>query len=223
MIDKLSRDMYRRIGSFSFFVTNIIKLWNLICFQLSNCIGGDLVTHRYLRYIDSWDESTFREFMQEFGQDVWNYAYFLTKRKVLADDITQEVFIKAYYHISEFRGQSSVKTWLLTITRNMAFNIKRSAYIRKVLLTDRLRHDAAARSAEQEVMDQWRSERIWSIVMELPSKYREVIVLDAFYKLPLKEIGELLQIPEGTVKSRLFRAREKVQIQLKEELDYGTV
>lgn len=65
-------------------------------------------------------EMTLREMMEEYGSDVWNYAFFLTRSREQANDISQEVFLKAYKNVGKYRGQSSMKTWLLTITRNTA-------------------------------------------------------------------------------------------------------
>lgn len=180
--------------------------------------------HEYLLHLERWEEGDFRAFMIRFGQDIWNYAYFMTKRRDAADDIAQETFIKAYTHISQFRGQSTVKTWLLTITRRLALNYFRSAFIRKVTLVDRWSSNEVSRSAEQEVIDQWNSEHIWQAVLKLPLKYREVLLLTVHYSLSGREIADLLGVAEGTVKSRLSRARSKVNEQLRKEgMIYDTV
>lgn len=67
-------------------------------------------------------EISLREMMEEYGSDVWNYAFFLTRNREQANDISQEVFLKAYKNVGKYRGQASKKTWLLTITRNTAFS-----------------------------------------------------------------------------------------------------
>jgi RNA polymerase sigma-70 factor (ECF subfamily) len=66
-------------------------------------------------------------------------------------------------------------------------------------------------------MDRQAERDVWEIVLGLPGKYREVIVLDAHYELSYKEMADLLGISEGTVKSRLHRARAKVERKLKED------
>lgn len=80
----------------------------------------------YVAKMSEMDTQTLNEMMNQYGNDIWNYAYFLTKQHALADDIAQEVFIKAYYGIHTFRGQSTLKTWLLTITRHTAFRHKQA-------------------------------------------------------------------------------------------------
>ncbi|MCC3373692.1 RNA polymerase sigma factor [Cohnella sp. REN36] len=174
--------------------------------------------HEFLKNVTTMDEASLQHVMNEFGSDIWNYAYFLTKNRELADDITQDVFIKAYYRIESFRGQSSLKTWLLTITRNTAFSYKRSAFFRKVNLFASITSAQTGRSAESEYMETRYVDDIWDVIMKLPDKYREALVLDIRYELSTEEMAKLLNVAPGTVKSRLHRAREKVEQSLKEVL-----
>lgn len=175
------------------------------------------------------DHQTLYKLMDEYGSDVWNYAYFLTKNRDHADDISQEVFIKVYQAMHTFRGDASIKTWLITITRNTAFSYRRSRFFRQGLLGGRVSSldypvagSSAAKlststspSAEAEVMEQQYADDIWEIIMELPDKFREVLVLSLKYEMKIKEIAELLNTAEGTIKSRLARAKEKVQKELR--------
>nr|WP_318652417.1 RNA polymerase sigma factor [Paenibacillus lycopersici] len=168
----------------------------------------------YLKHVMEMDAGALRDTMDRYGQDVWNYAFFLTGARDLADDIAQDVFIKAYYRIGSYRGQSSFKTWLLAITRNTAFSYRRSAFLRKVKLLPHAAETGTAASAENEYLDAHYTDEIWDIIMALPARYREVLVLDIRYGLTGEEIAALLGIAHGTVKSRLHRARAKVQRQL---------
>ena len=176
----------------------------------------------YWKTIESFDAESFRELMETYGQGVWDYAYYITGRFDLADDVTQDVFLAAYRRISTFRGQSSLRTWLLAITRNMALNYRRSAFLRRVLLVDRpgVLAKNAHPSAEQEALSRSHSAELWRIVMGLPVKFREVLLLDAKYGMSLAEIAGVLDVPLGTVKSRLSRARQKVSEAWKEDMAY---
>ncbi|WP_409346474.1 sigma-70 family RNA polymerase sigma factor [Paenibacillus sp. MBLB4367] len=171
----------------------------------------------YLKYVASSDnpEAILQQLMEAHGQDVWHYAYTIVKRTEAADDIAQDVFLKAYRQLYAFRGESSVKTWLLTITRNTALNYVKSAFIRKVTLLGFRDPGTMQRSAEQEALEKLRLGEIWGAVFALPGKYREVIILDAHYRLSIREMAAMLNVSEGTVKSRLHRARAKAERMLR--------
>ncbi|MDR6879820.1 sigma-70 family RNA polymerase sigma factor [Bacillus sp. 3255] len=173
----------------------------------------------YLKYLDQgYDrDQILCELMENFGEDVWNFAYFLTRRREAADDLSQEVFLAAYNGIYAFRGDCSVKSWLLTITRNKAMHVLQSAFIRKVTLTDRLFARNNAPPAEQVIFTRLENRHLWHMVLQLPRKYREVLILDYHYGLKQKEIAKLLRVSEGTVKSRSHRAKKTLNKWLSQE------
>ncbi len=173
----------------------------------------------YLKTMVAADDagSVLKELMESFGQDVWNYAYFLTKRRDAADDISQDVFLRAFRHLKDFQGRSSVKTWLLTITRNLSLNYLKSSFISKVSLAGWLTTRQAGPSAEMEFLDTEAVSQIWKHVMQLPQAYREVLLLEFHFQLTRKEMAELLGISEGTIKSRLHRARVRMENLLRGE------
>jgi RNA polymerase sigma factor (sigma-70 family) len=177
----------------------------------------------YLKYMVETDDpnALLDELMTAYGKEVWNYAYSITRKWDMADDITQEVFIKVYRHIQSFRRDASVKTWLLTITRNTAIDFQRSAFFRKVTLSDWLEERGENRSVEQETMEKWAVNDMWKMVLKLPAKYREAIILFAHNQLSMKEMADVLGVTEGTVKSRLFHARQKLS-KMKELSEHGS-
>ncbi|MUT66883.1 RNA polymerase sigma factor [Paenibacillus sp. NEAU-GSW1] len=169
------------------------------------------------------DEHVLDDLMKKFGQDVWNFAYSLTQNRTLSDDISQDVFLQAFKHIDSFRGESTVKTWLLRITRNVSINYRRSAFFRRVWLVNEIDPGRWGQSAEQDFMETEASNEVWRQVFRLRTKQREVIVLHAKYELSLQEIADVLQMPVGTVKSRLFGARKKLSKLLEERIAYEII
>lgn len=181
-----------------------------------------------LKHAVTLDNDTLCQIMDDFGNDVWNYAFFLTGSRDHADDISQEVFIKAYQGIHTYRGEASLKTWLITITRNTVHSYRRSRFFRQSLgsklfsIDDEKTaessalssHSRIAPSAESIVMEQHYEDSIWEIIMSLSVKSREVLILALKYEMKIHEIAKILHISEGTVKSRLSRAKEKVQKEL---------
>ncbi|MDF2936131.1 MAG: polymerase sigma-70 factor [Paenibacillaceae bacterium] len=156
-----------------------------------------------------------RDLMTTYGDDVWNYAFSLCRNSDMSDDITQEVFLKVYRKLGSFRGESSIKTWLLAITRHTAFDMQRSSFWKRITSSDIFAATAVQPSAEHEAIERFSINDIWQKVMELPVKYREVLILYAHYQLSMREMAEILKLSEGTVKSRLFHARARV-LKLKE-------
>lgn len=166
----------------------------------------------FLKYmVESEDnKALLDELMKAYGKEVWNYAFSITRKWDLADDIAQEVFIKVFRNMHAFRRDASVKTWLLTITRNTAIDFQRSAFFRKVTLSNYVEDYGDRPSIEHDVVEKWAVNDMWKMVLKLPAKYREVIILFAHNQLTLKEIAQILNVTEGTVKSRMFHARQKL-------------
>lgn len=166
----------------------------------------------YLKYITETADTRaiLRELMETYGNDVWNYAFSLSRSTDQADDITQEVFLKVYRKLGTFRGDSSVKTWLLAITRHTACDMKRRSFWNKIKDFDVFQTGVSQPSAEQEAIEKLAVSDIWKQVIALPVKYREVLILFAHYQLSMKEMADILNLSEGTVKSRLFHARAKL-------------
>jgi RNA polymerase sigma-70 factor (ECF subfamily) len=176
------------------------------------------VESEQLRYLAQMDVYSLDEIMKQYGRDVWNYAYILTKNTTMAEDITQDVFLQAYRNISTFRGEATLKTWLLRITHNISFNYRNTAFFRRVSLIGLIFPTQATYSTEDIVLEHEFSSEVWQAVLNLPAKFREVLVLEAKYELTLSEIADLLQISNGAVRSRISRARAKMSDLIKGEL-----
>lgn len=165
----------------------------------------------YLKNITSLGATEVEILVKHYWHDVWQYAFFLTRREHLAEDIAQDTFISALRFIGSFRGDSSVKTWLFKIARNTAINYQKSAFLKKVTLIGFLKNEQSIHSAEDHYFKGVLTDQIWGAVLDLPQRYREILILHAHYGLTHSELSELLSISNGTVKSRLHRARNKLK------------
>ncbi|GAA3409401.1 RNA polymerase sigma factor [Paenibacillus hodogayensis] len=175
----------------------------------------------YLNHVTKIDHSIISDITKKYWNDVWNYAFLITKDYDQSSDIAQDVFVKAFKSINTYRGEGSVKTWLLVITRNTAYSYLKSAFFRKVTLFDVMHSNASAASAEKVFFDMNFINEVWAAVMDLPRHYREVIVLDAQYEMSIEEISKFLNLSKGTVKSRIHRARKILTKKIKEEDGYA--
>lgn len=149
--------------------------------------------------------------------EVWKYLFFMTGSRPMADDLTQDTFVRALRGWKSFRGDSSIKTWLMKIARNTYINHKRSAFVRRVLPFSQVEQGGAEASAEKTYLAEAGERRIWELVFQLPDKLRETLLLEAHYGMTAREGAEMLGIPEGTYKSRLSRARSRMERMMNEE------
>ena len=129
-----------------------------------------------------------------------------------AEDIFQEVFIKVNNKLSTFGGYSSIKTWIVRITINTCKDYLKSAYKRRVVPMMEYQEDAIISDSDYEQIEkQDTSDLIKKSVLSLPAKYKDVVICIYFQDMSIAEAAKALNIAEGTVKSRLSRARSKLK------------
>jgi len=157
--------------------------------------------------------------MREYGNDVLRTAYSYVKDKFTAEDIFQEVFIKVYKNLDNFREESGIKTWLIRITINTCKDYLKSAYNRKVVPMMEFKEESITSEDDfEEVENRDRDRFVKETVMTLPEGYREVLLCVYYHEMSVAETAESLGIAEGTVKSRLSRAREIMKNKLEGRL-----
>lgn len=160
-------------------------------------------------------DAAFEQIMQEYGTRVLRLVTFLVKDHSLAEDITQEVFVKVYRHLPRFRGESTVHTWLYRIAVNECKGHLRSWSFRNILPCSWIRQDGEL-STEHLVLDQAERDQLVTEVLQLPPLYRQVIVLHYYADLTISEVASVLAVSEGTVRTRLHRARQRLKQSLAE-------
>ena len=148
--------------------------------------------------------------MEQYGSSLLRMSALYLKSVDLAQDAVQETFIKAYRHFSEYRGESSEKTWLTTICVNTCRDMLRSAWFRH---QSRIDLDSLPERPSDFVFP---DDTVLTEVMRLPARYREVILLRYYEGLKLKEIASALQLSDGKVRSRLNKANNILRDRLKE-------
>lgn len=154
--------------------------------------------------------------MTSFGSLVLRTAFFYLGDRHLAEDVSQEVFIRAYRGWHAFRGDSSVRTWLTRITVNLCRDRlrRRSSYEEP---TDPvLLHREAPIEVEDEALRELSRTLLLQHLVELPLPYQEVLFLYYYVDLDTRQIAEATGASEGTVRSRLHRARELLGERLRE-------
>lgn len=162
-------------------------------------------------------ELEFETLLAETSTLAFRVAYGVLRHPQDAEDVAQDSFAKAYRHFRRLRDRERFKAWLVRMTWRTALDRQRSNRRRgtRELVMDGASLAGAARTdgmADQAARD--RAAALWAAIDTLPEKLRLVVVLSGIEGHDHKEVAALLRIPEGTVKSRMFLARQ----QLKEAL-----
>jgi RNA polymerase sigma-70 factor, ECF subfamily len=155
-------------------------------------------------------EELIDEIMNKYGQEVLQLAYSYVKNKEIAEDLTQDIFVKCFKSIHTYKGKSKLRTWVWRVAINHCKDYLKSWYNQKVIITDNetTYTGLLQESVEQTVIQNDEDHQLASAVMNLPIKYREVIYLFYFEEMPIKEIAEVIEVKENTVKTRLRRGKE---------------
>jgi len=163
-------------------------------------------------------EASFEELVRRYQRPIAAYVYRMVGDYDAALDLTQEVFIKVYNSLARYRSEFKFSTWIYKIAHNAAIDHLRRHAVREQALTgsvDGERREVAIESRrltpEQESERKERCSEIESVVQLLQASYRELIVLRHSHDLSYDEIADVTGLPLGTVKNRLFRAREAMR------------
>jgi RNA polymerase sigma-70 factor, ECF subfamily len=151
------------------------------------------------------------ELYEQHGRHVYYLALRTTGDPTLAQDITHDVFLKAFRHLDQFRGQSSVRTWLYRITINHCRNLRGSWHDRHIATTDNdeiLNAPATADGPVRVLEMKELGERIQKTLDVLPEEYRWLLLLVADEQLSYQEIAALTQQSADAVRGKLYRARK---------------
>ncbi|RMD01660.1 sigma-70 family RNA polymerase sigma factor [Clostridium autoethanogenum] len=163
------------------------------------------------------------ELMNSYGNDVLRMAYLYLKDKYLAEDVFQEVFIKVYKNFSKLKKSSSEKNWIMTITINTCRDVLRISWFKKVILSKDVYDNSfvdICENVDDKVINKIQHEELLKQVMNMPRKYKEIIILYYYEELSTRDISKVLKIPEGTVRSRLFRARTVLKSNIDGKIEY---
>ena len=176
-----------------------------------------------LSNINNNQEITFEEVYSDCSTKILNLAYRFTSDGEQARDLTQEIFIKVFQNLKNFKGESSAFTWVYRIAVNHILNYLKKEKRRKFIqlidknVKEAITEEAGSRtlitnnpSPSQILEDEERSRIVKSIIDELPPKYRVPFILYKYEGMSYKEISESLEISLSSVETRIYRARKQL-------------
>jgi RNA polymerase sigma-70 factor (ECF subfamily) len=164
----------------------------------------------------SGDMTAFDELMIRYERQIYRLCYRFTSNTDDARDLAQEVFIKAFEHLADFRKESSLKTWLYRIATNHCINHVKSNHQQFVEVTDTVRQVSPTAQSDLEAKEQRDHFRL--MVKKLPPKQRAILELRIHEQLSYEEIATMSNRSVSTIKASVFFALEKLRKLVKEPL-----
>jgi RNA polymerase sigma-70 factor (ECF subfamily) len=155
--------------------------------------------------------------MRQYYASIYHLSLSILDDSDDAEDIAQETFIAANEKLSEFRGESDIKTWLYSIAINRSRGQLRKRKTRRALsdvLQTLQRIAKPSQSPEETAMQNDKDAHLWQVIDSLSDKHRLPVILRYAHQLSIPEIASILGLKEGTIHSRLFYAHQNIRGEL---------
>ena len=163
------------------------------------------------------DAAAWEPLVLAYQEPVFRLAYLILGDPDEAEDIAQETFLRAWGRLDRFDPTRPLRPWVLRIAANLASNHRRSAARHLSALLRGIRAQPDAQGIEESSTQHMDSEQLWRAVRRLDASDQQVIYLRYFLDLSVTETADTLEMHEGTVKSRLHRALERLRIVIQNE------
>ncbi len=176
-----------------------------------------------VRLAQEGSPAAFEQLVTKYQPKVFSMALSFTRNREAADDLAQEIFLKAYLALPRFHGKSEFGTWLYRVSMNHIKDfLRKKGRAREVSLDDvgeaAFSDKEQAERAEEERETEARRTLVQAVVQGLPEKYRMILTLRDIQGLAYEDISRILRLSPGTVDSRLHRARRMLRIKLEPHL-----
>jgi RNA polymerase sigma-70 factor (ECF subfamily) len=198
---------------------------------------NDISDETLMMQFQGGDRRAFGVLVGRHKSPVYNFILRQVRNKTIAEDLTQDVFVRVVQSASTFKHEARFTTWVYSIARNLCIDHLRKMSLRRhpsleqpsgkdrdnkgTPLGDRIADEHPTASAERRVMSADIGERVALAVESLPPEQREVFLLRQMAKVPFKDIAEMTGVPENTVKSRMRYALERLQEALSDYEEYA--
>ncbi|WP_084544050.1 sigma-70 family RNA polymerase sigma factor [Paenisporosarcina indica] len=167
-----------------------------------------------LMYFENDKDKLLSQLIQDYATELKRIAYLYVNDLAECEDIIQEVFISSYKNLSNYRHESSYKTWLIRITINKCKDNRKRWSVKNMIYKSEVFPVETNDSAENQYIQGLNSTEIIKQISILSTKYKEVLILYYYQEMSMSEISEVLEISINTVKSRLLRGKGMLQSKL---------
>jgi RNA polymerase sigma-70 factor (ECF subfamily) len=170
-----------------------------------------------VREVLGGDQEAFRRLIHKHEKLVYHMVSRVIDSREDREDLCQEIFLKVYRKLPGFRFQSRLSTWIATVAYRTALNYLKKHKKRQTSSLDDISRTMAVQqtSSEQQLDQAGINRHVHQLIGQLPEKYRMVLSMYHLEEMPYAEIAQICDMPEGTVKNYIFRARKL----LKEKLE----
>ncbi len=196
------------------------------------CVQSD---HQLITLLKAGNHQAFQTLIRTYNQRLFRIARSIMREDMEAEDVVQEAYLKAFTHLDGFKNTDHLGAWLARITTNLAIDRLRKAKRSQKLVDDLLNsapdtEDQSPSASQSNGMTPERQAAMSQIrallereIDNLPDGFREVFVLRIVEEMSIEETSDILQIPLATVKTRLHRARNKLQTSIKTQLNKASL
>lgn len=172
----------------------------------------------WVRQIAQGDEEAFEKLFRCYALRIFRFALGYLNDGSLAEEVVQETMIAVWKGAKHYKEQSQVSSWILGIARNKALDRARARQREPELLQEKLDRRASSRATPEQIAQrETQIERVRRALEKLSPEHREVMLLAFYNDLSYSEIAQILNCPEGTVKSRVYYAKEQLKKILSED------
>lgn len=174
------------------------------------------------------DQDAFRKLVEKYQTPLYFHVVKMVKDREQVEDLIQEAFVKAFDNLSSYSTNYAFSTWLYRITTNHTIDYLRKKKLQTMSISEPVRTREGEMSVQipdrdagtdRSIIRKQRQKIIRDAIRNLPEKYRQVIEMRHLEELSYQEISEELDLPLGTVKAHIFRAREMLYKELKDKRD----
>lgn len=164
------------------------------------------------------ETSAFDTLVERYRDRVFSLAFRILGDPTWAEDLTQEAFLRAYTRLAMYDPAQPFSTWLLCLTARLCLNARRDRRTELQQMERAVKAIPAPQTIEEYLYEREQQRTLQRLLLRLPKNQRIAILLYYYEQFPLKEVAHTLQVPEGTIKTWLYRARESLRRWLEEEL-----
>lgn len=192
-----------------------------------NASASSLEDDKFVKKAIKGDQDAYKQIMDKYQKPLYFHVLKMVRNHEQVEDLVQEAFMKAFNNLNSYNTNYAFSTWLYRITTNHTIDYLRKRKLNTTSINDpvktrdgemeiQIRDEA---ETDRNIIRKERKQIIHQAINDLPKKYRKVIEMRHLQELSYQEIAEHLDLPLGTVKAHIFRAREMLYKELKDKRD----